>query len=111
MSAASVADSYTAPTSPRTAISPTSAASVRPIPRSTRRPIRQAGDSTSIVEGRVVIMVSFRVFLSAILLSMRYVRPRRTQHHFGHAACVLAGLRSIAQVQGCVVVRRGGQQE
>ena len=54
--------------------------------------------------------MSFRVFLSDSVLSMRCPRMRRTQHHFGQTANVLAGLRSIAQVQRCVVGWSEGQQ-
>jgi len=54
---------------------------VRPIPRSTRRPIRQAGDDPCIVVGIGVIMLSFRVFLSDSLLSMLCSRTRLSQHH------------------------------
>src|SRR5262245_56682892 len=71
--------------------------------------MRQAEDGTFIGEGIGVIMISFVsvrwLSVDAVLASTAY--PNITS---GHAARVLAGLSSIAQVQGCVVGRSGGQQ-
>src|SRR5690349_21857097 len=84
-------------------INPTSAASVRPIPRNTRRTLRQGE------EGGFRAFVTVAIVISSNMSQYLFCGQRRLP--IGHAASVLAGLSSIAQVQDCVVGRSGGQQE